>query len=105
MRWKVSALRYTRPPTRSSSVEEVSTGVRCATPFRRVAARSTSPRSMARSGGSAGALAGILHQPADGDRGEMLFAQPLEQLAHQGLQSLGTPDAELHHLARPQRPE
>src|SRR4051812_38081699 len=48
-RWKPSALRCISAPTRSSIVREVSTGVRCATPFRRAAARSTSARAMGRS--------------------------------------------------------
>src|SRR5437764_4359246 len=42
-RWRFSALRYTRAPARESSVREVTTGVRWATPSSRRAAASTSP--------------------------------------------------------------
>jgi hypothetical protein len=42
MRCRFSAFRKTFAPTRSSSVADVITGVRCATPFRRAAAARTS---------------------------------------------------------------
>src|ERR1700761_5088806 len=104
----------TEAPRRSSSVAEVSTGVRCATPCRRAAAPRTSSTVMGRSApisplstawgsGGAAALARVLHEPADRHRGEVLLVQALHQLAQQGLQRLGVGDAELHHLARAQR--
>src|SRR5689334_14561561 len=106
MRWKVSALANTRAPRRASSVEEVSTGVRWATPARRAAARSTSANSIGRSAsGSAVGLAGVVHERAERHRGQVLLVQSVEQLAEQGLQGLGAGYVELHHLAGPQRPE
>src|SRR3954454_16992249 len=42
VRWKPSHLRNTDAPTAWSIVRDVTTGVRCATPFRRAAALSTS---------------------------------------------------------------
>ena len=48
-RWKLSHFRCTAPPARSSSVREVITGVRCATPSsRRAAARTWSSSSISR---------------------------------------------------------
>ena len=51
-RWKHSALTWTRAPTRSSSVRDVTTGVRCAIPASRFAAASTSASSIIGKGSS-----------------------------------------------------
>ena len=54
------------------------------------------------SGGLVG-LAGILHQPADRNRRQVLLAQPVDQLGQQRLECLGAGHVELDDLSGPQR--